>query len=72
LCPAITGNLTAAPDLNFSVAPQVSVAVLVGLRPATPSFQASTRSSAVTAAAGGAESVYVPMTETPVLPVLKP
>ena len=53
----MTGNVTAAPFLYFSVAPQVRVAVPDGLRPATASYQVSSRSSAATASAGGAASV---------------
>ena len=68
----MTGNVTVAPLAYFSVAPQMSFAVPVGSSPWTASFQASRRSRAVTASAGGASSVNVPMTEMPVLPVLKP
>ena len=68
----MTGSVTAAPLAYFSVAPQVSFAVPAALSPWTASFQASRRSRAVTASGGGASSLNVPMTEMPVLPVLKP
>ena len=68
----MTGNATVAPAAYLSSAPQVSLAVPWGSSPWTASFQASSRCSAAIASAGGASSVKVPMTETPVLPVLKP
>ena len=68
----MTGNVTASPLVYFSVAPQTSLAVPAGSSPQMASFQASRRSRAVTASAGGAASMNVPMTEMPVLPVLKP
>ncbi len=68
----MTGNFTVAPFAYFSVAPQTSLAVPEGSSPQMASFQARSRSRAATASAGGATSMNVPMTEIPVLPVLKP
>ncbi len=71
-CPAIAGNLTFCPVAYFWPYPHTSSPVPRGSTWCTSSFHASSCSSEVTARVGGAESVKVPMTEMPVLPVLKP
>jgi len=68
----MTGKVTRAPLAYLSDASQVSLAVPLGSRPWTLSFQARSFSSEVRAAAGGASPAKLPMTEMPVLPVLKP
>ena len=72
LWPAMAGKSTCWPVAYFWPYPHTRVAVPCGSTWCTSSFHSSSRSSDVTAAEGGVELVKVPMTETPVLPVLKP
>ena len=68
----MAGNVTRWPVANFWPYPQRSVPVPCGSMWWTSSFHSSSRSRAVTVRDGGVESLNVPMTEMPVLPVLNP